>query len=45
MVVSAWLIFFIGVIVGAILGSIGICVVALAYKGDKKDGGKNKENV
>ncbi len=39
--VSAAFVFCIGVIVGAILGSIGIVIVALVYKGgDDKNGGK-----
>ena len=36
--VSAVLVFMIGVVVGAILGSIGICIVALVWKGGDKDG-------
>lgn len=36
--VSAVLVFMIGVIVGAVLGSIGICIIALVWKGGDKDG-------
>ena len=37
--VSALLVFMIGVVVGAILGAIGVCVLALVWKGGK-DGRK-----
>lgn len=36
--VSAVLVFMIGVVVGAVLGGIGVCVVALVWKGGDKDG-------
>lgn len=42
MQISAWFIFFIGFIVGAILGAIGICVVALIWKGDEDGRNKNR---
>ena len=32
--VSATLVFLGGVVVGAILGAIGICIVAITWKGD-----------
>lgn len=41
MQVSAWLIFFVGVVLGAILGAIGICVIALVWKGDEDGRNKN----
>lgn len=44
MQVSAWFIFFVGLIVGAVLGSIGICVIALVWKGGDDDG-RNKNNT
>lgn len=36
--VSATLVFFGGVITGAILGAVGICVIAIVWKGDDNDG-------
>ena len=36
--VSAVLVFMAGMIVGAVLGAIGVCVIALVWKGGEKDG-------
>lgn len=36
--VSAVLVFMVGVIVGAVLGGIGVCIIALVWKGGDKDG-------
>ena len=41
--VSAWVVFIVGIIVGMLIGSIGIIILALTYKDREAKNGSKKE--
>ena len=43
--IPAWVLFVLGFLFGALVGALVIIIVALTYKGDKKDGSKKDNKV